>query len=311
MGAARGHRSPSLSPWTSAPPQLSVKRFELLRLHTGLVGAPDEHVELGLSRLHGLPNPPWPVARDARNRSPNRHTNGEVRAGAVGGPLRTVCGDVARPPGERLSVPARRRIPKRQAKGSFIGFAAMTALASALAGGCSSSSPSESAERHASTSQAATGFPKYHHVFLVISENHKFEQIIGNPAAPIINALASAYGLATQYTGVSDPSEPNYVAMLGGSDFGISSDDPYFFPGHTVNAANLMSQLEAVGKTWRAYFQDLPFAGYRGYCFSRQVQRDSGQRHRVRRQAQRDREFREHAECGGLREANASRAAVG
>jgi hypothetical protein len=110
-------------------------------------------------------------------------------------------------------------------------------------------------------------FPKYDHVFLVISENHKFDQIIGNPNAPIINALASDYGLATNYTGVSDPSEPNYVAMLGGSDFGISSDDPYFFPGQTASADNLMSQLDAAGKTWRAYFQDMPYPGYRGYCF--------------------------------------------
>jgi hypothetical protein len=139
---------------------------------------------------------------------------------------------------------------------------------SVLTGGCSSAIPSDDISRTASTREAVTtGFPKYDHVFLVISENHKFEQIIGNPAAPIINALASSYGLATQYTGVSDPSEPNYVAMLGGSDFGISSDDPYFFPSQTVHAENLMSQLEAAGKSWRAYFQDLPYAGYRGFCF--------------------------------------------
>jgi hypothetical protein len=139
---------------------------------------------------------------------------------------------------------------------------------STLAAGCSSAARSEDGASVATTRQAlASAFPKYDHVFLVISENHKFDQIIGNPAAPIINALASSYGLATQYTGVSDPSEPNYVAMLGGSDFGISSDDPYFFPGQTVDAENLMSQLEAAGKTWRAYFQDLPYAGYRGYCF--------------------------------------------
>jgi hypothetical protein len=150
-----------------------------------------------------------------------------------------------------------------------IRFAGMSALAlSALAGGCSSASTSTGTEGVASTRQAVTtSFPKYDHVFLVISENHRFDQIIGNPSAPIINALAGSYGLATQYTGVSDPSEPNYVAMLGGSDFGISSDDPYFFPGHTVDADNLMSQLEAAGKTWRAYFQDMPYAGYRGYCF--------------------------------------------
>jgi hypothetical protein len=110
-------------------------------------------------------------------------------------------------------------------------------------------------------------FPQYDHLFLIISENHNYSNIINNPAAPILNALAKDYGIATSYTGVSDPSEPNYVAMLGGSDFGISSDDPYFFPGQTVDQPNLMSQLEGAGKTWRAYFQDLPYAGYRGYCY--------------------------------------------
>jgi hypothetical protein len=112
-----------------------------------------------------------------------------------------------------------------------------------------------------------SGFPQYDHVFLVVSENHNYNQIIGNPAAPIINALAGDYGLATSYSGVADPSEPNYVAMLGGSTFGISSDDPYFFPGQNVDAANLMSQLESAGKTWKGYFEDMPYAGYRGYCY--------------------------------------------
>jgi hypothetical protein len=82
-----------------------------------------------------------------------------------------------------------------------------------------------------------------------------------------LNALSKHYGLATNYTGVADPSEPNYVAMLGGDFFGISNDDPYWFPGHTVNAANLMSQLEGAGKAWRGYFQDMPYPGYRGYCY--------------------------------------------
>jgi hypothetical protein len=109
--------------------------------------------------------------------------------------------------------------------------------------------------------------PRYDHVFLLIEENHGFGQIIGNPAAPQLNALAQGYGLATRYFGTSDPSEPNYVAMLGGSDFGITSDDPYFFPANTVHAPSLMSQLERAGLTWKGYFQGLPYAGYRGYCF--------------------------------------------
>ena len=114
---------------------------------------------------------------------------------------------------------------------------------------------------------SAASFPTYNHVFLIIDENHNFNQIIDNPAAPDINALANDYGLASGYTGVSDPSEPNYVAMLGGSDFGINSDDPYFWPGHTISAPNLLSQMDAAGRSWKGYFQDMPYAGYRGYCF--------------------------------------------
>jgi Phosphoesterase family len=112
-----------------------------------------------------------------------------------------------------------------------------------------------------------SGFPRYDHVFVLIDENHNYNQIIGNPEAPEINALANDYGLATNYTGVADPSEPNYVAMLGGSAFGIRDDEPYFFPGHTVDEPNLMSQLEQAGLSWKGYFQGMPYAGYRGYCF--------------------------------------------
>src|SRR5215467_2661597 len=114
---------------------------------------------------------------------------------------------------------------------------------------------------------AQTTFPQYDHVFVVIMENEGFNQIVGNQHAPILNALAKDYGLATNYTGVSDPSEPNYVGMLGGDTFGISNDDPYWFPGHTISVPNLMSQLETAGKTWRGYFQSMPYPGYRGYCY--------------------------------------------
>src|SRR5215472_15385890 len=115
--------------------------------------------------------------------------------------------------------------------------------------------------------EAQTAFPHYDHVFLIIMENEGYNQVVGNRFAPILNALANNYGLATNYTGVADPSEPNYVAMLGGDFFGINTDDPYWFPGHTVSAPNLMSQLETAGKTWRGYFQSMPYPGYRGYCY--------------------------------------------
>ena len=113
----------------------------------------------------------------------------------------------------------------------------------------------------------AQSFPQYNHVFLIILESEGTKAVIGNPDAPIMTALANDYGLATNYSGVGDPSEPNYVGMLGGDTFGITTDDPYWFPGNTINAPNLMSQLDAAGKTWRGYFQNMPYPGYRGYCF--------------------------------------------
>jgi hypothetical protein len=114
---------------------------------------------------------------------------------------------------------------------------------------------------------AASAVPHYDHVFLIILENNGYGQIIGDPYAPELNALAHDYGLATNYHGVADPSEPNYVAMLGGSFFNISNDNPYWFPGNTVHAANLLSQLNAAGLSWKGYFQGMPYPGYRGYCY--------------------------------------------
>jgi Phosphoesterase family len=112
---------------------------------------------------------------------------------------------------------------------------------------------------------AAPALPHYDHVFMTVEENHGFQDIIGNPAAPTINALANAYGLATQYYGVTHPSGPNYVAMLGGGTFGVGSDDPYWVFG--VDQPSLISQLDAAHLSWRGYFQGMPYPGYRGYCY--------------------------------------------
>jgi phosphatidylinositol-3-phosphatase len=69
--------------------------------------------------------------------------------------------------------------------------------------------------------------PLYDHIFVIIEENKAYDQIIGNPNAPIINELAHTYGLATNYYGIVHPSEGNYVAILGGSTFGIHDDAPF------------------------------------------------------------------------------------
>lgn len=105
----------------------------------------------------------------------------------------------------------------------------------------------------------------YDHVFVIVEENHGLSDVIGNPAAPNLNRLAQRYGLATQYYGVTHPSEPNYVALLGGSTFGVSNDNPYYL--NRVNRPSLVSQLDRAGIGWKAYLQGLPHAGYQGICY--------------------------------------------
>src|SRR5262245_53452259 len=118
-------------------------------------------------------------------------------------------------------------------------------------------------DRPASGADAA--FPRYDHVFLIIEENHGFSQIIGNPAAPNLNRLAQRFGLATASFAVPDPSAPNYVAMLGGSFFGIADNNAYYL--HTLDKPSLMSQLEAANLTWKGYLQSMPYPGFKGICY--------------------------------------------
>ena len=104
--------------------------------------------------------------------------------------------------------------------------------------------------------------PRYQHIFLMVMENHDYDDIIGSSQAPHLNALAKQYGLATNYWAVTHPSEPNYVAMIGGSFFGIIDDNSY--KQNAVKAPNLGTQLEAARLTWKSYQQGLPAVGYTG-----------------------------------------------
>jgi len=107
--------------------------------------------------------------------------------------------------------------------------------------------------------------PRYQHFFVIAEENHEYGQIIGNPVAPMLNSLARTYGLATNYYGVIHPSEGNYVALLGGSSYRITNDNPYYT--HTIAQPSLANQLEGARLTWKGYFQSMPSAGFKGTCY--------------------------------------------
>jgi Phosphoesterase family len=117
----------------------------------------------------------------------------------------------------------------------------------------------------ASPRPSGAAVPHLDHVFVIVEENNGFHDVIGDPAAPNLNHLARTFGLATDYFGISHPSEPNYVALLGGNTFGVSSDDAYWT--QEVHAPSLISQLDHAGISWKAYLQGLPHPDYQGICY--------------------------------------------
>ena len=110
------------------------------------------------------------------------------------------------------------------------------------------------------TEKRPAGLPKFSHVIVIVLENHEYNQVIGNQAEmPYLNQLAQQYTLLTNYHGVTHPSLPNYLAMIGGDTFGINSDCTRC----SVNKPSLPDLLEASGKTWKTYQENMPSP-----CFS-------------------------------------------
>jgi acid phosphatase len=99
---------------------------------------------------------------------------------------------------------------------------------------------------------------------VIMMENESQSELLGNADAPDTNALAQEYGLATQSYAVGHPSLPNYLELLSGSDFGVTSDDAPSSVNIPAGDQTLVNQLEAAGISWRAYLEDMPTAGYTG-----------------------------------------------
>src|SRR5437764_10803714 len=71
--------------------------------------------------------------------------------------------------------------------------------------------------------------PHLDHVFYIMMENHGYRQVMNNPNAPFINSYAQSANLATNYYAIGHPSLTNYLEAVGGSNFGVRSDnDPDF-----------------------------------------------------------------------------------
>jgi len=104
-----------------------------------------------------------------------------------------------------------------------------------------------------------SGVPPSDHVFVVMEENHSFSSVIGSSSMPYLNSLASKYGLAANYFANTHPSIGNYFMLTTGQI--ITNDDSF---SGTVTADNIVRELIAAGKPWKAYAESLPAAAYTG-----------------------------------------------
>jgi phosphatidylinositol-3-phosphatase len=102
--------------------------------------------------------------------------------------------------------------------------------------------------------------PNFDHIVILIFENKEFGSVIGNSFMPNYNQLARDYTLLTQYYAVTHPSLPNYIAMMGGDTFGITENCNDCF----IDTPSLPDLIEASGRTWKTYQEDLPSPCYLG-----------------------------------------------
>jgi len=69
------------------------------------------------------------------------------------------------------------------------------------------------------------GVPRLDHVFVIMMENHAYDQVIGNPDMPFTNKYANQVNSARNYFAVGHPSLTNYLEVVGGSNFGVRDDN--------------------------------------------------------------------------------------
>ncbi|MCC9305802.1 alkaline phosphatase family protein [Kitasatospora sp. RB6PN24] len=96
--------------------------------------------------------------------------------------------------------------------------------------------------------------PGYDHVFVVMMENQDYSGIIGNKSqAPYLNSLLPKGANLTDALGETHPSDPNYVALAGGSLFNVSGNTPF---DSTVNAQHIGDLVDNAGGSWRGYMEN-------------------------------------------------------
>jgi hypothetical protein len=120
-----------------------------------------------------------------------------------------------------------------------------------------------------------SGIPLFAHVFVIMMENLSFSELTepdNVQQSPFLQGLMTSAAYGTNYHGVAHPSLPNYIALTSGDTHGIECDcspggdgSCGTFTCNTIihscscpqGGAHLGDQLEAAGRSWRAYGESM------------------------------------------------------
>jgi acid phosphatase len=90
-------------------------------------------------------------------------------------------------------------------------------------------------------------------VLLVVLENHTQSQVLTEMS--YLRSLSTRYARTTAYKALTHPSLPNYLAIAGGSTFGVrDSKNP---SGHPLRGASVFGQALRNGRTARTYAESM------------------------------------------------------
>src|SRR5262245_31606165 len=123
-----------------------------------------------------------------------------------------------------------------------------------------------------SPSGGSSGVPRFSHVFVIVMENTSLASLQAANNTPYLSGLAASAATSSNYHGVAHPSLPNYVAITSGGTSDIQCDcSPTAGTacsssncnivladcGCPVGTPHLGDQLDAAGKSWRNYGEDM------------------------------------------------------
>jgi len=96
--------------------------------------------------------------------------------------------------------------------------------------------------------------PDFAHIAVIVLENKEYGTVMGSRSFPYFNLLAASNTLLTQHYAIAHPSLPNYLALIGGDTFGVVENCETCF----VDAESLPDLIEASGRSWKTYQEDMP-----------------------------------------------------